>query len=145
MHECSLREQDLSLGMTPPLLHSCALWLLRAIAGACAGIVAGALLALWDLAAARCAGAGSWSMRAVSGSLSSSSIHSGPDGGSQHYYQAVTDDLPSEYWVRCPQPFYVAAASWEAQLRQGGPGLGVVHRLLYSCAMTDSLLRLLLS
>ncbi|CAK0785198.1 hypothetical protein CVIRNUC_008404 [Coccomyxa viridis] len=66
--------------------------------GALAGIVAGALLALWDLAAARCAGAGSWSMRAVSGSLSSSSIHSGPDGGSQHYYQAVTDDLPSEYW-----------------------------------------------
>ena len=71
--------------------------------GACAGIIAGALLALWDLAAVRCAGAGSWCMRAVSGSLSSSSVHSGPDGGSQHCYQAVTEDLPPEYWVRSPQ------------------------------------------
>ena len=78
-----------------------ALWRLRAVVGACAGIIAGALLALWDLAAVRCAGAGSWCMRAVSGSLSSSSVHSGPDGASQHYYQAVTDDLPSEYWVCC--------------------------------------------
>ena len=42
-------------------------------------------------------------MRAVSGSLSCSSVRSGgPDGSSQHYYQAVTEDLPSEYWVRCP-------------------------------------------
>ena len=113
--------------------------------GACAGIIAGALLALWDLAAARCARVGFWCVRAVSGSLSSSSVHSGPDGSSQHYYQAVTDDLPSEYWVCCPHPSVPLLL----------PDLGrsscvrVDHvwglcSLLHSCAMTNSLLCLLL-
>ena len=120
---------------------------LRAVVGACAGIAAGALLALWDLAAVRCAGVGSWCMRAVSGSLSSSSVHSGPDGSSQHYYQAVTEDLPSEYWVRSPQLFLLTLLLFSngKQLQKGGPDMGTVHRLLYSRAMTNSLLRLLLS
>ena len=115
--------------------------------GICAGIIAGALLALWDLAAARCAGAGSWCMRAVSGSLSSSSVHSGPDGSSQHYYQAVTEDLPSEYWVRCPHlPLLLVLLpdSRRSSCVRVAQIWGFVHKMLYSYAMTNSLLRLLL-
>lgn len=66
--------------------------------GALAGIAAAALLALWDVAAARCSDAGSWCMHALSGSRTSSSAHSFQEGSSHHYYQAVPDDMPAEYW-----------------------------------------------
>ncbi len=58
------------------------------------------MLALWDLAAVRCSDAGSWCMRAFSGTRTSSSAHSFPDGSSHPYYQAVPDEMPAEYWVR---------------------------------------------
>lgn len=66
-----------------------------------AGVIAGALLALWDAAAARCPHAGSWCAQAFSGTRTSSSANSFPDGSSHSYYQAVPDEMPAEYWVRC--------------------------------------------
>jgi len=65
-----------------------------------AGIMAAALLALWDLAADRCSDAGSWCMQAFSGSRTSSSALSMNDASGHYCYQAVPDDTPAEYWVR---------------------------------------------
>ena len=61
-----------------------------------AGVIAGALLALWDMAAARCSHAGSWCARAFLGTQTSSSANSFPDGSSHAYYQAVPDEMPAE-------------------------------------------------
>ena len=74
------------------------------------GVIAGALLALWDLAAERCSDAGSWCARAFSGTRTSSSANSFPDGSGHQYYQAAPDEMPAEYWVRIILPLRSGAA-----------------------------------
>ena len=91
-----------------------------------AGIAAAALLALWDVAAARCSDAGSWCMHALSGSRTSSSAHSFQEGSSHHYYQAVPDDMPAEYWVCCPPQSSLL-------LRKADNRCWVVHPALRVC------------